>query len=111
MGEQQKQKDMAILSAVAYTNFFDRNGKNLKEDQILDQLKFKSELSSSDIEYFDTNFEVIHQQLETPRGFSAALIKDKRTGQLTLAIRGTQEPIDFVQDINLVNSGLAVDQL
>ncbi|OBW98251.1 MULTISPECIES: hypothetical protein [Gallibacterium] len=73
MGEQQKQKDMAILSAVAYTNFFDRNGKNLKEDKILDQLISKSELSSSDIEYFDTNFEVIHQQLETSSGFLSVL--------------------------------------
>lgn len=44
MVEQQKQKDMVILSAVAYTNFFDRNGKNLLSD-----LEEKSKFEPDDI--------------------------------------------------------------
>ena len=113
MNEQEILRNKALLSAAAYTDFFDKNGQKIDFDNadLHGALGKYSKFTLDDIKYFTTNFEVIHQQLETPRGFSAALIKDKRTGQLTLAIRGTQEPIDFVQDINLVNSGLAVDQL
>ncbi len=113
MNEQEILRNKALLSAAAYTDFFDKNGQKIDFDNadLHGALGKYSKFTLDDIKYFTTNFEVLHQQLETPRGFSAALIKDKRTGQLTLAIRGTQETVDFVQDINLVNSGLAVDQL
>src|SRR6185295_8120299 len=43
-------------------------------------------------------------------GFSAAVFRRNDTGQAILAIRGTNGPVDLVQDAKLVVLGVATDQ-
>ncbi|MBF4102133.1 hypothetical protein INT80_00620 [Gallibacterium anatis] len=106
MNEVQKQRDNALMSAAAYTDFFDKNGSRIGKDTIQRALINDSSFTQQDVDYFNANFEVIHQQLETTSGFSAAVIKDKRTGQMNLAVRGTSDIDDLAQDIDLVVQGL-----
>lgn len=113
MNEHEILRDKALLSAAAYTDFFDKNGQKIDFDNtdLHGALGKYSTFTLDDIKYFTTNFEVLHQQLETSSGFSAVLIKDKRTGQVTFAIRGTQEIQDYYQDANLALQGIALHQI
>ncbi|OBX08840.1 hypothetical protein QV08_03300 [Gallibacterium salpingitidis] len=77
MNEHETLQDKALLSAAAYTDFFDESGHRLDKNDIQDSLIKEGNFTQQDIEYFTSNFEVVHQQLETSSGFSAAVIKDK----------------------------------
>lgn len=74
MNNIQEQKDKAILSGAAYTNFFDKDGQKIADNKTLEgSLRKYSSFSDEDIKYFTDNFEVIHQQLETASGFLSVL--------------------------------------
>lgn len=75
MNEHEIQRDKALLSAAAYTNFFNKDGHkiDLNNDKLQKNLQDKSNFEKNDIEYFTTNFEVLHQQLETASGFLSVL--------------------------------------
>ncbi|WP_410681429.1 hypothetical protein [Avibacterium paragallinarum] len=101
----------ALLSSASYIDFFDSNG-NLKDiDSIRDKLNEKRGLTESQINQFLNTYEVLDQQLETASGFSAMVVREKSSGKNLFVIRGTQEPVDFLQDGMLVATGLAKAQV
>ncbi|WP_017805827.1 hypothetical protein [Avibacterium paragallinarum] len=101
----------ALLSSASYIDFFDSNGnlKNLKD--IKAKLDKKRGLTESQINQFLNTYEVLDQQLETASGFSAMVVREKSSGKNLFVIRGTQEPVDFLQDGMLVATGLAKAQV
>ncbi|MFU2137234.1 S8 family serine peptidase [Gallibacterium anatis] len=104
----------ALLSSVAYIDLFE-NGKLKKEEKIKAELADKSQkgrsLSEADIDYFFNNYEVIHQQLETTSGFSGMIVRNKKTNERIVVVRGTKEyEKDIPADISLVKYGLPHEQ-
>ncbi|WP_410678215.1 hypothetical protein ACIO08_10475 [Avibacterium paragallinarum] len=101
----------ALLATASYIDFFDSNG-NLKDiDNIRDKLNEKRGLTKLQINQFFNTYEVLDQQLETASGFSAMVVREKSSGKNLFVIRGTQEPVDFLQDGMLVATGLAKAQV
>ena len=50
---------------------------------------------------FSTNYKVVYHQPNTENGFSATLFQNVVTGKYTIAFRGTESDMDFIQDLAL----------
>ncbi len=112
--------DAALLSEVAYINFegIDLANENTYEDaveKVLGNPEKQSNLSTSQIDYFMTNWEIVSHQGNTDTGFSATLFKKVGANEYYYACRGTEGPDWedlFVTDIgDIVTDGLAIKQI
>ena len=99
----------AQLAEAAYANF---SVPGISEKDALIANDFSPVQASA----FTTDWSVISQQSDagsygTTSGFSATLFKNNNTGQYSLAIRGSKQPVDFLADTTLISSdGIAVRQ-
>src|SRR3989338_11170370 len=68
-------------------------------------------LSGSQADIFSSRYQVITQYNDTATSFSVTVFKDT-SGNLTLAVRGTLEPGDFLpSDIDIWLRGAGYDQI
>ncbi|MGY6089442.1 hypothetical protein [Avibacterium paragallinarum] len=104
-------ENKALLASVSYIDIFDSEGNKKNTDDIKTELEKKRHLKESQINQFLNTYEVLDQQLETASGFSAMVVREKSSGKNLFVIRGTQEPVDFLQDGMLVATGLAKAQV
>ena len=57
-------------------------------------------------------FYVLNQYTDAATGFSGAVFRDRETGAVHFAMRGTESPMDFVADIDLaIGEGVAAKQI
>ncbi|MGR6648100.1 hypothetical protein ACU6T4_07925 [Avibacterium paragallinarum] len=101
----------ALLASASYIDFFNSDGYMKNKEKIEENLKGVRGLTESQINQFLDTYEVLDQQLETASGFSAMVVREKSSGKNLFVIRGTQEPVDFLQDGMLVATGLAKAQV
>ncbi|QLD64224.1 hypothetical protein [Avibacterium paragallinarum] len=104
-------ENKALLASASYVDFFNSDGSTKTEDDIRKSLVGVRHLKESQINQFFNTYEVLDQQLETASGFSAMVVREKSSGKNLFVIRGTQEPVDFLQDGMLVATGLAKAQV
>ncbi len=91
----------AELSQAAYANFESGNYDRAMVSTAL-QVSGSGDFSSAQAEAFtdpNAGFTVYHHLPDDATGFSATTFRNNATGEITIAIRGTDEPIDLVEDL------------
>lgn len=106
----------ALLADAAYATFdldrFVPNGYATGIPQEIDAAAYSHYLNDAvdlsgrgwneaQFEQFQNRYQVVYHQPNALNGFSATLFKDVNNGSYTLAYRGTEGPMDLVQDVAL----------
>ena len=106
--------EQAQLAESAYGNFLDAAGNLIATSGQLETALTTgdSKFSDSQAASFVKNWEVIDHVPDTIGGFSATLFRNRQSGACTLAIRGSLDMQDFVEDAKIIfREGLAKHQL
>lgn len=103
----------AQTAEAAYATFVDGAGNLITTDIGVETALRNSGFSASQATAFRESWEVINQIPDTSNSsFSATLFRSRQTNAYHLAIKGSLEASDFIQDANLIAAnGVAVDQL
>ncbi len=115
----------AQLAEAAYANFFDASGNLITSADGVKAALIASGFSedpnnptlSAQAAAFVADWSVVSQQSDTgsfstTSGFSATLFQNNHTHQYSLAIRGSLQAVDFLEDTTLISSdGIAVNQV
>ncbi len=96
--------EQAQLAESAYGNFLDAAGNLIATSGQLETALTTgdSKFSDSQAASFVKNWEVIDHVPDTIGGFSATLFRNRQSGACTLAIRGSTDMQDFVEDAKII---------
>ena len=90
----------AALSGATYADFTDLSASGVA-DALVTQLNF----TRTQADDFSTTWEVLSQQSNTLSGFSAALFRNRLTGETVFAIAGTEFGEQGILFKGIVNAG------
>ena len=102
----------ARLAEAAYAKFIATDGTLITNSAAVVRVLQDEDFSESQAAAFVTQWEVIDHVPDTLGDFSATLFRSRQTGACTLAIRGSTDVQDFVEDAKIIfREGLAKHQL
>ncbi|OPZ78942.1 MAG: hypothetical protein BWY78_00317 [Alphaproteobacteria bacterium ADurb.Bin438] len=105
-----KYANNSLLSQACYSNLFDNiNDKNYYNDNksaLMDESGAK--FTSRQAEEFLSKYEISYHYPNDETGLSFTVFKEKATGKLTLACRGTEMETDFIKDAAIADTDLAL---
>jgi len=107
----------AILAEAAYANLIDPQtglpySSTTAIKTALQDAQNNMFFSDAQVADFLNTWDIVQQQPDTISGFSATLLKNRKTGAYSYAIRGTAGGTDIAADVgDIVLDGLAMDQI